>query len=149
MEFVIRPVKAEKKEFNPDWWKEGMFAINNRGGFSDNNERNIFEIERGKVFQDLASLNKYSAWEVKNACRLRALQILEDRISELNEGWEKNTMIDEVFFLCFDIMHMKVDVFKTASTCHVSYSQYFKSKEIGHQLLAELGEDFIKQALNF
>jgi hypothetical protein len=76
-----------------------------------------------------------------------AYQTLIMRIKELNAGWvpdRENTDQDKYFFHLF-VNKLQIDWVINSQI--VAKELYFKSEEIGNQLITELGEDLIELAL--
>jgi len=101
--------------------------------------------------------NKFNKWFYKNEGKLRALQILEDKIAEKNGHWkpifDRNNMPAKYLF-SYEYLNsestyatIKINLVNYLHDC--SNSLYFKSKEVGLELIEELGEEFIRQALGF
>lgn len=148
--FVIRPIP--NKYANPDWYKGGMLCLQGNGTADPGTPQRGY-ILRGRSFDSLEELHAYSNWEVKNAARLRSLQVLEDRISELNDGWVPDWEGQHLGKYVFASNH--VDSYTYSIIYHhetlqeTPNSLCFKLREIGEQLIKEFGEAFLKTALGF
>lgn len=81
----------------------------------------------------------YEAWQ----CRLRLLK----RIAELNEGWEADLASSHCYCLGDNTARKTIGVWLCTVIQYLHKDFYFKSIEIGEQLLEEFTEDEIKAAM--
>lgn len=99
----------------------------------DNTDNNRWQI--GNVYS--------TPEEADEACNImRNRQQILDRIAELNEGWEPNWgNMEEAWHLFINYVTGEIDISLTRKYQIHPDKYYFKSREIGYQLIEEFGVD--------
>ncbi len=128
MESRWKPMIGEKYYYLED---DGEIFLHDWRG--DNDDNNRWKI--GNVFS--------TSEEADEACNvMRKRQQILDRIAELNEGWEPDWEdMEHASHLFINHVTGQMDVSHTRRYQIHPDTYYFKSREIGEQLIEEFGDD--------